>query len=501
MFIASYLLSSTGIRYKKNNDQEMKWLEKIKPSRGLKPEIIAERADRVFKLLPNRIKYLVIVNGNISNFEMIQACVKVAEKYSDNIIVIPSLLARMTHALRDIAKLHHPPPDELILVVTINNSFIDYVILKRDHDFQLNIVRRSFCNSRNECMKELKKIYDQFVVDATVVLVHDKCSEDVDRIRNDFKPANLFVRFYKRWDYLLMSGALLRAPDVNEREFDERYQIPNFSMGIETNINGGKNLVILADRTRIPCKIYGVDGTPRFITLFDDLILESKEASKKHVWLTGSSDQVIGYFDDRGVPYISTSTNPVEQALPHSPKPTADDALRINFIFEKQYFGAEIIENGVTQKVKGSEGNERIPLYLSMADGIPEIGEKAKNDYQKFPQCVIYDVFEIIGKPLNKIKIDPKWGFKLTDNNNGDVHFQIETPSGPRLIPQEIVLSAFMKSIKLKVESKMGNENHIDKIHLSTTFRLPKSQKEIFEKAAAKNNLQILSTTTVIECE
>uniref|UniRef100_A0A914QUJ3 Uncharacterized protein n=1 Tax=Panagrolaimus davidi TaxID=227884 RepID=A0A914QUJ3_9BILA len=449
---------------------------------------------------------------------MIQACVKVAEKYSDNILVIPPLLARMTYALKDIAKLHDPPLNESILVVTINNSFNDFVILQRNQNFELEIIHRSFCKSENEIMKEFPQIYDEFFPDATVILFQKEYSEFVEKIRNKFNPKNLFLRFYKRWDYLLMSGGLLRAPNSDDREFDNRYWIPNFSMGIETIIYSGRKK-ILPEGTKIPCKFYGINnGKPQsiklwysseFFQLFENLVYERKEASRKSIYLKGSSDQVIGYYDDRGVPYISSvqqaaiteekgaiCINRVNQNLSLQTMSTTESP-KITLIFEEDFFGAEIFQNGVTQKVKDSEGNEQIPLYLSMADGIPEIGEKAKNDYHKFPQCVIYDVFKAIGKPLNEIKIDPKWGFKVIENN-GNIFFQIETPSGPRLIPQEIVISAFMKSAKLKVESKMGNKNQINKIRLSTTLKLSKPQKVIFEKAAEKNNLEILYFTVAL---
>lgn len=140
-----------------------------------------------------------------------------------------------------------------------------------------------------------------------------------------------------------------------------------------------------------------------------------------------------------------------------------------------------------------------------MAEGTPKIGEKAKTDYQNFQDYVIYgkcfrlsilignyiflDVFKIIGRPFKEIKIDPRWGFKLVEEN-GIVHFQVQTPSGPKLIPQELVISAFLKAMKLCVESYTGTE--IKEICLSTDFILSQSQKAVFEKAALKNNLRIL---------
>uniref|UniRef100_A0A914Z5C2 Uncharacterized protein n=1 Tax=Panagrolaimus superbus TaxID=310955 RepID=A0A914Z5C2_9BILA len=91
---------------------------------------------------------------------------------------------------------------------------------------------------------------------------------------------------------------------------------------------------------------------------------------------------------------------------------------------------------------------------------------------------------------MNEIIIDPDWGFKLVEENN-NIFFEIETPSGAARFPQELVLSVFMKTMKLRAESNMGTQ--IKEISLSTSFRLTESQKAVFEKAALKNALQILS--------
>uniref|UniRef100_A0A914YY68 Uncharacterized protein n=1 Tax=Panagrolaimus superbus TaxID=310955 RepID=A0A914YY68_9BILA len=90
---------------------------------------------------------------------------------------------------------------------------------------------------------------------------------------------------------------------------------------------------------------------------------------------------------------------------------------------------------------------------------------------------------------MNEIIIDPDWGFKLVEENN-NIFFEIETPSGAARFPQELVLSVFMKTMKLRAESNRGIQ--IKEISLSTNFKLTQSQKALFEKAAAKNSLRIM---------
>uniref|UniRef100_A0AC34GFG4 Bifunctional nuclease family protein n=1 Tax=Panagrolaimus sp. ES5 TaxID=591445 RepID=A0AC34GFG4_9BILA len=129
--------------------------------------------------------------------------------------------------------------------------------------------------------------------------------------------------------------------------------------------------------------------------------------------------------------------------------------LQIKFLFYDNIFAVEVCQNGVTKLLTDSLGNEWTPLYLSMVETTPEIGENAKRYYQNFSKHVIYDILKIIGKPLNQIKIDPKWGFELIETD-GNLYYQIETLSGARRLSQEIVIAAFLKSMKLRTESALN---------------------------------------------
>uniref|UniRef100_A0AC35FX99 C-type lectin domain-containing protein n=1 Tax=Panagrolaimus sp. PS1159 TaxID=55785 RepID=A0AC35FX99_9BILA len=153
-----------------------------------------------------------------------------------------------------------------------------------------------------------------------------------------------------------------------------------------------------------------------------------------------------------------------------------------NFLFDGR-FGIEIYENGTTKML-----NDWTPLYLSMAEKSIKIGETAKTHFRDFPNFVIYDILKIIGKPINEIKIDPKWGFEIIENS-GILFFQIQTQNGIRMIPEEMVLAAFFKTMKSRTETYL-NEN-IKEIYLSTNFKVSESQKNIFKKAALKVNLEI----------
>uniref|UniRef100_A0A914PHZ7 Uncharacterized protein n=1 Tax=Panagrolaimus davidi TaxID=227884 RepID=A0A914PHZ7_9BILA len=189
---------------------------------------------------------------------------------------------------------------------------------------------------------------------------------------------------------------------------------------------------------------------------------------------------------------ISSASEPTISSPPLSS--SAGDPPQINFIFHNNVCAVEVVQNGSSKFLTDSFDNKWTPLYFSMAESIAKIGTEAKSHFVTFPKHVIYDVLEVTGKPLNEIRINPKWGFKLIDKD-GIVYFYIETFFGPRLLSQEIIFAVFLKTMKFQTESNLNLQ--INEIYLSTHFELNKSQKNIFVKAAAKNNIEILSFSII----
>uniref|UniRef100_A0A914P2F0 Uncharacterized protein n=1 Tax=Panagrolaimus davidi TaxID=227884 RepID=A0A914P2F0_9BILA len=118
MVIGSYLITSTNIRIRDEKGPRILSLPNAPSlSHGrLTPKTLKERFELVLQMVPKKMKNLVIVNSALSTFDLIQACVEVGEKYADNIIVIPPLLALLTYAFEDLSKFRNPPPKEVLLV-------------------------------------------------------------------------------------------------------------------------------------------------------------------------------------------------------------------------------------------------------------------------------------------------------------------------------------------------------------------------------------------------
>uniref|UniRef100_A0AC34GCK1 Piwi domain-containing protein n=1 Tax=Panagrolaimus sp. ES5 TaxID=591445 RepID=A0AC34GCK1_9BILA len=230
MVVAGYLLYNTNLRVKDANGYRFVGLPSGPPSKGLPtPSTLKERAELVFQLIPEKMKNLVIVDSTLSNFEMIQACVEVAEKYAKNVMVIPSLLARLTYAMEHMKV---PPMNEVILIVTITSVFVEFVILLRDRAGKLYI---SECKNyeSNQCLKMFGKYLKQNNPTSTIFVFHKNFSDIVEKVVQRFKPQNCQKRSYEKWDYVLLFGAMVRAMD-DEDGFDTRYHIANFSHGFET---------------------------------------------------------------------------------------------------------------------------------------------------------------------------------------------------------------------------------------------------------------------------
>lgn len=224
--------------------------------------MLKDRSELVYQLVPGRMKNLVIINSSFGDFECLQVAADVGEKYADNVVVIPPLLARLTYAIENLAHFRNPPSNEIILVVTITSMFADFVILRRDKNFELYI---SECIKRkpDECTRIFSDIYRDYYPHATIFLAHD----DYDALAKDLirqhNPENCFVKLFRRWDFSLLWGGLFYAMD--DEDFDPRYRIPNFSSGIESTVGYQRNerRVILPERTPVPCEIYGFGGTPQ----------------------------------------------------------------------------------------------------------------------------------------------------------------------------------------------------------------------------------------------
>uniref|UniRef100_A0A914Y3U8 Headcase N-terminal domain-containing protein n=1 Tax=Panagrolaimus superbus TaxID=310955 RepID=A0A914Y3U8_9BILA len=163
----------------------------------------------------------------------------------------------------------------------------------------------------------------------------------------------------------------------------------------------------------------------------------------------------------------------------------------VTFLFkDDETCAVEIYQNGRKEKLKNNFDNEWTSLYFSMAESICQLGETAQIHHATSSGHVVYDILKIIGKPINEIQIDPKWKFQLI-YSNGIKCFEIETQqNGRRSFPEDSVLAAFFKEMKLRVKNSLKVE--ISNIYLSLNFDLTESQKNVFKNAALKVGLNIL---------
>jgi hypothetical protein len=165
-----------------------------------------------------------------------------------------------------------------------------------------------------------------------------------------------------------------------------------------------------------------------------------------------------------------------------------EEFTKVSFVFliDGRY-GIEIDRNGQKEMLRNIFGNELRPLYLSWVESI-EIGETAQYHRRNFSKHVVYDILNIIGKPLYAIRANPEWDFEVVDNNGG-IAFQFETPGGLRRVPEETVLAAILKKMRVEAEDYLNED--INEICLSTNFAVTESQRNVFNTAALKLNLNI----------
>ena len=206
------------------------------------------------------MKNLVLVNGNLSDFEVIQAAVESAEKYADNVEVISSHLARFTYALKSLMKVRHECAEDVILIVTLTSSMAEFTVLCRDENYEL-YVHEHVLDKPDRCMELFPQIYKDFSPEATIFVHEDGMVDLAREVDETYRPRNQFFKNFERWDYILHDGGLHRARNEDDGH-DTRYKIANFSNGIDTEPRGKQRhrAVLLNSFTRVPCKIFGFDG-------------------------------------------------------------------------------------------------------------------------------------------------------------------------------------------------------------------------------------------------
>uniref|UniRef100_A0AC34FJS5 Uncharacterized protein n=1 Tax=Panagrolaimus sp. ES5 TaxID=591445 RepID=A0AC34FJS5_9BILA len=165
----------------------------------------------------------------------------------------------------------------------------------------------------------------------------------------------------------------------------------------------------------------------------------------------------------------------------------------IKFLFKSnETFGIQIYEDNQLKMLPNIFGNNFAPMYLSLANGKPEFGEKAKENYKKYPSFVIYDILNIVGKALYEIKVDPKWGFKVSEDD-GVIFFEVDSPAGPKILSEQLLIASFLKFMKNRVEEYLNNGQEISQIDVKTDFKISIPQKHIFFEAGLKCGIEILS--------
>uniref|UniRef100_A0A914QBQ9 Uncharacterized protein n=1 Tax=Panagrolaimus davidi TaxID=227884 RepID=A0A914QBQ9_9BILA len=392
MVVGSYLITSTHMRIKDERGSKFIGPNVSLPTGPLTPASLKERVERVFQLVPTKLKTFIIVNSCLTTFEMIQACVEVADKYADNVMVIPPLLALATFALEDVAKFRNPPPKEVIMIVTITSTFFDFVILRRDLNSIMYVAEFEHFEKLKQFKAKFIHFYNHFYPHSTTLLVHDNVYNVAQELKREFNPENCFIKTFTRYDFVLLFGGMLRAMDDRDG-FDTRYHIANFSSGYETVTQYRqtfKSHILLKERSPLPCNIYGFNGAPGMINIFyspecyqmgNKLVSTRRDATTKRVHVLGSAEQVIGCVDERGIPYIkgtsafknrkrlkkkiefknqnpeknepakddqipSISVDDTETILSLPTSSSVNDPPQIRFLFRDNFCAVEVLQNG-----------------------------------------------------------------------------------------------------------------------------------------------------------
>uniref|UniRef100_A0AC35FK71 Uncharacterized protein n=1 Tax=Panagrolaimus sp. PS1159 TaxID=55785 RepID=A0AC35FK71_9BILA len=123
----------------------------------------------------------------------------------------------------------------------------------------------------------------------------------------------------------------------------------------------------------------------------------------------------------------------------------------IIYVKEKT-FSVETIKNGTLNDINLNE----VPFAISIADNSVQIGEKAlklKDDRNSF---VLTDILKFMTSDLSKLKTDPKWGFKVVKDKEGQILLEFDTFRGRRKSPPSFIFGLILKWAVSQAKENLG---------------------------------------------
>uniref|UniRef100_A0A914QD52 Uncharacterized protein n=1 Tax=Panagrolaimus davidi TaxID=227884 RepID=A0A914QD52_9BILA len=123
----------------------------------------------------------------------------------------------------------------------------------------------------------------------------------------------------------------------------------------------------------------------------------------------------------------------------------------IIYVKEKT-FSVETIKNGTLNNINLNE----VPFAISFADNSVQVGEgalKLKDDRNSF---VLTDILKFMTSDLSKLKIDPKWGFKVVKDKEGQIFLEFDTFRGRRKSPPSFIFGLILKWAVSQAKENLG---------------------------------------------
>jgi len=170
--------------------------------------------------------------------------------------------------------------------------------------------------------------------------------------------------------------------------------------------------------------------------------------------------------------------SPSEVLSIHMEKPSSipeinEDGIRI-FLSSTGFCGITVTEEGKTSMLKKDKDDDGwIPMFISLKDGVPEVGVKALEDYKTNPEAVVFDIFKFLGKEYSKITSEEKWKFELIPKEDERFLIKVKTSKGDKEFDPELALAIILKSLKMFAENVL----HRNPVELKLDFEVTEGLK------------------------
>ncbi|KAE9548003.1 hypothetical protein FO519_008784 [Halicephalobus sp. NKZ332] len=311
MSVASYLVGSFSIRYQIRGD--VRATSVSLPNRTFyqgshSPKLLHLRFSDCFKLLPEKVDCIVVVNANLSSLSIMKMVVDEAKKYSEKVVVISATVARIMDVVRnaDVVRINI---GGYFLMVSLFQKISEFILLKRDRDKFKPLFRE--IGEIENVKRDMDRIYERENPEHISVVYEEGSHQDL--VLSFQKFPNINFSPYQKISWVINRGGIEKA--LRCLGIYPTRDVANFSTGFDATLHRDPcPYEIVPFGTEFPFSMkpyYMPNRNLRQQIYFasepiekrNEVLLVSESIVGNKLFYPQEVDQFIVHFDKDGIPH------------------------------------------------------------------------------------------------------------------------------------------------------------------------------------------------------